>query len=128
MRPLLLALAFLAGDVDLPKLSSPPLPSELQTLRARRLDLAAKAYADALARLKAGTGTVETAFVWSKRWAEAERDAGDPKSAVTRELDRAKLLEGLVRERVATGTFAPGAANEALWWRSEAELDAAHAP
>jgi hypothetical protein len=116
-----------AGDVELPKLSSPPTSAELQTLKARRLDLAQKAYADALSRLKMGTGTVESAFTWSQRWADAEREA-DPHQAAARAIDRAKLIEGLARERVATGTLPASAANEALWWRAEVELEVAAQP
>ena len=127
MRPLVLCLFALAvalaarADVAPPPLKT---SADVQRLRATRLDAAARAYADALARLKMGTATVDSAYQWSQRWRDAD---SDKTAAAQKYLDRAKLLEGLVRERVATGTMPAGAQFEAAWWRAEAELAVAAA-
>jgi hypothetical protein len=120
---LVLVPTFALADVDVTRPNATP---NAATLRAGRSDLAAKGYADALSRMKAGAESVETVMIWSSRWRDAEAAVStDPSAAATaagRHFERAKLVEGLARERVATGTMRPGEANAALWWRTDAEL------
>ncbi len=121
----LAALLLLVSTVAL---AEPPVTTTLpgaQGLRAQRLALAAKVYQQALSRMKAGAGSVDDVFTWSQRWRDAERGTGDGRAADERALDRAKLIEALVRERVTGGAMPAIAADEAQWWRVQAELDAA---
>lgn len=88
-----------------------PTPSASAKARA---DAAQKAYVVAEAQLKAGTGTVEAVYLWSKRWSDAQH-------APAKHLERMHDLETTVKARVTAGTLGAIETHAVAYYVAEAE-------
>jgi hypothetical protein len=89
-----------------------------------RAAAAGRVYAAALVSYAAGTLPLDTVYLWSVRWLEAERAAGTPVAAAEH-LRRMQELELRVRQRTAAGV-APALEKVAVeYYRLEAEAWAA---
>ena len=113
---LVLALS-LAGAV---RVSGDASPSGAQ--RAR-VDAAARAWALAEADYEAGRATLDSVYLWSRRWLDAERDdkGRAPQSALTAHQQRMQSLESLIRARQAQSTATALDAAAAEFYARESE-------
>jgi hypothetical protein len=91
---------------------------------------AGKAYENALLRMRAGLAnqsaeTIETLYLWSRRWMEAEQETNDKKedraAAAQAHLERMKKLEDLVKKLHDVGALAGADPAAAEFYRLEAE-------
>jgi hypothetical protein len=91
-----------------------------------RVEAAARAHAAAHASYLAGTGPLESIYVWSVRWLNAERaqaGAADGRAAaVARHRARMDGLAAEVAKRVAAGLAGAGDGHAAAYYSAEAEL------
>lgn len=85
-----------------------------------KVDSAAKAYTLAEAKLQTGTGTPETVYLWSKRWADAQR-ANGVATAYADHTKRMISLETSVKTKIANGVLTPMDEHAAAYYRAEAE-------
>jgi len=116
-----LSLSTLVLALGLAHAYTPPAASATPTPAMKaKVDSAQKAYAIAEAQLKAGTGTVDTVYAWSKRWAEAQRATGVA-TAVADHLKRMQALETLVKTKVGAGLLNAIETNATAYYVAEAE-------
>ncbi len=94
------------------------------TLVKARTDSAAKAYAAAEARYKAGAGDIENVYRWSVRWLESQRDSA-AKPAAQDHLKRMQALETAAKARASSGMATADEATAAEYFRAEAQVWAA---
>jgi hypothetical protein len=115
---MLIALA-VAGGVA----TADPSVADLQKQRA---ELAEKVYKQLVTQLAGASATAETAYAWSVRWMESERDrTADPKArakAVADHAARMKALEALATARRNQGTMTTTDADAVTFFRVEADL------
>jgi hypothetical protein len=95
--------------------------TKVSALDQARIDAAKKTYTLYETQFGAGSATVETLFVWSRRWYEAEHDAGI-KSAGADHLARVTKLRALVAAKYANGSASSSDLAAADYWVAEANL------
>ncbi len=83
-----------------------------------RTDAAAKAYTHNEALFKTGRTTVETVYLWSKRWA----DAKGGNAAAGEHLKRMTDLEAKVAAQVQSGMATQADVAAAAYYKAEAEI------
>lgn len=95
-------------------------------IRQAKVDAASRAHAGASTAYSVGTATLETVYLWSVRWLEAERassrKAADRRAAAERHLARMDTLAAEVTKRVAAGMAPPTDSDAVTFYRAEAEL------
>lgn len=102
-----------------------------EPLERRPVSAAAKGYADAEARWKAGAATAEAVGTWSVRWLEAQRALPLAGEALTAALDdhlkRMQALEAGVAKQFNAGSASVLDVDSAAYFRAQAELWASRA-
>lgn len=97
-----------------------------KVLAQSRIDAAARAYASALARWKAGATTLDQVAAWSQRWLTALREqplkGAKLKVALAEHLARLKDVQTAVTDAVSKGTASPADAETMAYFVAEAEL------
>ncbi len=116
---LLVALGIFFSGFGLARALTPTTPGPSATAKAKA-DSAGKAYAQAEARLNSGLGTPEAVYIWSRRWAEAQR-ANGVTTAVADHTKRMIALETSVKTKVSSGLLSAIDEHAAAWYRAEAE-------
>jgi len=105
--------------------------SASQTLPQRLVSVAARAYAGAELRWKAGAATADAVGQWSVRWLDAQRDLPLTGKALTAAVDehlkRMQALEAGVKQQFNAGTATSLDADSAAFFRAQAELWSARA-
>ena len=95
--------------------------NKVSALDQARIDAAKKAYSLYEIQFTAGLVTTDTLFTWSRRWYEAEHDAG-VKTAGADYYARSTKIQALVAKRVATGTASTADGAAADYFVAEASL------
>jgi hypothetical protein len=116
-----LAVATASAAVPAPAAPAPAAASA----GAARASAAEAAYQDALTRYGAGLAPLDEVYLWSVRWTEAARDAGDA-GAWPAQVARMKVLADQVHTRVQTGTAAPLDDLAMTYYVADAEYHVSH--
>ena len=116
-----LSLCALVTAFGLAHAYTPPAASATPTPAMKaKVDSASKAHALAETQLKSGMGSVEAVYLWSRRWADAQRATGVA-SASTDHVKRMQSLEAVVKTRVAAGPLGAIDGYAAAYYVAEAE-------
>ena len=92
------------------------------TKEQARLTAASGAYTAFEARLKAGSGTAESVYVWSVRWHDSEKKNRTALLAAQSHLTRMRSLQTTVKANVAAGTMSSADEKGAAYYVAEAEV------
>lgn len=126
MRALLLALCVSALTLHSGAFADPtPTKPSAADLAKARTDLAATAYASALARFESGSATVEDVARWSLRWLDSTSDGATGKAVTLALAAHAARMHDLAEKAAAaskTGRSYTADADVATYYRLEAEL------
>ena len=115
--------------VALGSLASPRAAVAEQAWRTGRpsqvmVEAAERTYAAVRARFEAGSETLETVYVWSLRWLEAQRTARPTAAAAAARDHHRRMQElcALVDRQVAAGTLDGSAASACQYYLAQAEV------
>jgi hypothetical protein len=98
-----------------------PTATKVGALDQARIDAAKKAYTLYEVQFTSGTATTDTLFTWSRRWYEAEHDAGI-KTAGADHLARVTKIQALVAKKVTMGMASTADGAAADYFVAEAQL------
>ncbi|MBL8625902.1 MAG: hypothetical protein JNK64_31600 [Myxococcales bacterium] len=119
MRSLVLCVVLVLGSLATPAAAGP-------TKAEARVAAAAAAFATASTRQQAGAAPVDTVYVWSVRWLDAQREqplkGKALAAAAAAHLERMVALEAAVTKAVAAGAAPASDREAAAYYRAEAEL------
>jgi hypothetical protein len=101
-------------------------PSTTQ-LTQERVDAASKAFTQYEAQYKSGMTAVESVYVWSVRWHDAQGGKKAGAGPASDHLKRMQALEATVTSRQKAGMASGADAAAAAYYRAEAELWAVEA-
>ena len=115
------ALVIAAAALLLPASVSSRTPSK--DLGQERIAAAKATFEAVKAALAAGSGTPESAYLWSVRWLAAQQEAGQPRAkALADHLSRVSQLETAVKARFQSGAATRADVLAAAYYRVEAEF------
>lgn len=122
-RTLALVFAFALAILGTAHAASGPngTKTAISTADQARIDAAKKAYGLFEIQLNAGATTVDTVYLWSRRWYDAERDAG-VKTAGADHFARMTKLKTLVAANVSSGTASSAETASVDYYVAEATL------
>jgi hypothetical protein len=116
----------LAASFSLGAAWSGSAPSTAQ-LTQERIDAASKAFTQYEAQYKSGRTAVETVYVWSARWYDAQGGRKAGAGPANDHLKRMQALEATVKTNQQAGMASGADAAAAAYYRAEADLWAVEA-